>query len=85
MSLHLDVSAELESRLRTKAGQLGVSVEHLVTELLAAGVGEERRQMTGKELVERWKSQDVIGSRSEIRDPAKYARKLRSAAERRLP
>lgn len=77
------MSNELETRLRERAESLGVTVESLATNLLASGVAEPGTPRNGSELVESWRTQGLIGYRSDISDAAKHATKLRKSATKR--
>lgn len=83
MTIHLNVSDELEARLRHRATALGTTIESVATELLSAGVARDSRYLTGRQLIDAWESDGVIGYRTEIEDSAGHARAIRDKAERR--
>lgn len=51
--------------------------------LLSRQGGAVERPRSGAELVDYWRREGLIGYRSDIRDSASHARRLRRAAERR--
>jgi hypothetical protein len=84
MALRIDMPQELEARLREKAQLMGVTVESLAVDLLAAGGTEHRPPRDGNELVEHWRIHGLIGYRPDISDPSKHAASLRTRVENGL-
>ena len=83
MTLTLDVPKDLEHRLTAEARRLGLPVEQYVLRLLGNTPKSHRQQVDGAELVAFWRSEGVIGSRSDIEDSQAHARGIRDRAERR--
>ena len=83
MTLHVTIPDELDSPLRHRAAELGVSVEKLAAAYISKAVGEPSKPKTGEELVEEWQRQGLIGYRSDITDSESHARSLRDAAQQR--
>jgi len=84
MTLTLELPQALERRLSDEATRLGLPLEKYALRLLGSPPELEEATLTGAELVARWRSQGVIGSRKDIQDSQTHARKLRQEAERRL-
>jgi hypothetical protein len=83
MSLVLDLPAELESELAAEASRLGLPLPEYVLRLLAAGRVPSPVPRTGGELLDYWRDEGLIGTRSEITDSSTHARALREQAQRR--
>jgi hypothetical protein len=83
MSITLDLPHELESKLSAEATRLGLSLSEYVVHVLSEGRPAEQRLKTGDELVAYWQREGVIGSRPDIFDSQKRARRIRQKAERR--
>ena len=83
MRLTLDIPEELERELSVEAAQLGLSLAAYALRLLSTGRAVETAPKTGAELVAYWQHEGLIGTRPEIADSQKHARKLRATAERR--
>ena len=83
MAIQLNLSQELEAKLRQRATDLGVTLEGLATELLSAGVAPSAPPLSGSQLVELWKSQGLIGYRKDITDPVKHSTAVRRSIEHR--
>ncbi len=83
MSITLDLPQELVSKLSAEAARLGLSLSEYVVHVLSTGRLAEQRLKTGEELVAYWQGEDVIGTRLDIADSQKRARKIRQKAERR--
>lgn len=87
MTLTIDLPKDLERELAAEAAQLGLPLGEYAVRVLAgnrigaaAAVGVPQ---TGAELVAFWEQANVIGSRTDIQDPAAHARELRGQAENR--
>ncbi len=83
MSITLDLPQELVSKLSAEAVRLGLSLSEYVVHVLSTGRLAEQRLKTGEELVAYWQGEGVIGTRLDIADSQKRARKIRQKAERR--
>ena len=83
MTLTLDLPEELETELTAEAQRLGLPLSEYARRLLATGRTPGPVPTTGSELVAYWKSEGVVGSRSDIRDSQGHARLLRQRAEHR--
>lgn len=83
MTITLKLKKELEEELSAEAKRLGLSLSDYALQLLEAGMKSEPMPRTGKDLVAYWRRHGLIGSRPEIKDSQKYARKLRKQAESR--
>ena len=84
MSITLDLPQELVSKLSAEAARLGVSLSEYVAHVLSTGrLAEQRLIKTGEEVVAYWQGEGVIGTRLDIADSQKQARKIRQKAERR--
>ena len=83
MSITLDMPQELVSKLSAEAARLGLSLSEYVVHVLSTGRLAEQRPKTGEELVAYWQGEGVIGTRLDIADSQKRARKIRQKAERR--
>ena len=87
MTLTLDLSPELETRLSIQAAQLHLPLEEYAIRLLAAPRIEAIANppvQNGAQLLVYWQQQGLIGSRTEEIDSPEYARSLRSRAEKRV-
>lgn len=84
MSLTLDLPTDLASALETEAADHRLPLTEYVVRLLADGRGAKPKPQTGAELVEYWKREGLIGTRSEIADSAEQARLLRDKSQRRV-
>lgn len=82
MSITLDLPQELVSKLSAEAARLGVSLSEYVVHVLSTGRLAEQRLKTGEEVVAYWQGEGVIGTRLDIADSQKRARKIRQKAER---
>lgn len=80
MTLTLDLSPELESRLQQEAERLGVPPEAYVARIVEASLSQ---RTVGEQIVAEWERAGVIGSRPEIPDSQAHARKLRERAQTR--
>jgi hypothetical protein len=82
MTLTLDLSQELELKLRREAAQQGVTLSDYVLQVLSGG-GTSGHRFSGSELVAYWQREGLIGNRNDIQDSQAHARKLRAEAEHR--
>lgn len=85
MTITIDLPDDVEKDLTREATRLGLSLTDYLLRILrdrhipvAPAVAR-----TGVELVAIWESQGLIGSRSDIEDPASYARELRDRSQNR--
>lgn len=83
MTLTLELSQDLESRLASEATRLGLGLEQYVLGLLRSSAVPTKSPVTGSELVAFWRREGLVGSRAEISDSASHARSLREKAQRR--
>lgn len=83
MTITLDLPKDLERDLAAEAARHGLPVEQYALSLLSKDRGLGGQPRTGAELVEYWRREGLIGYRSDIRDSASHARRLRQKAERR--
>lgn len=83
MSLTLDLPTDLASALETEAADHRLPLAEYVLRLLVDGRGAKPKPRTGAELVEYWKREGLVGTRSEITDSAEHARSLRGESQRR--
>jgi hypothetical protein len=84
MSLTLDLPSDLVTALETEAADHRLPLSEYVVRLLADGRGEKPQPQTGAELVEYWKREGLVGTRSEITDSAEHARLVRGESTRRV-
>jgi hypothetical protein len=83
MSQTLELPDDLAEALSAAASRLGISMPDYAIQLLGAIVPTPQAIRTGSELVEYWKSEGLIGTRSDIADSQECARQLREHAQRR--
>ena len=83
MSILVDLPPELEAQLAEEAARLKLPLSDYVVRILTNGGPSESMPNCGAELVEYWRKAGVIGSRSDISDPAVHARQIRRDAENR--
>ena len=84
MPLTLELPPELENELSAEASRLGLSLPEYVLRVLAGGRLPGAVPRTGAELVDYWRSEGLIGTRTDVADSSAHARKLRESAERRV-
>lgn len=84
MSIVIELPRELESELSVSARRFGVSVQDYVLQLISSSVERNAEPKTGKELVEYWQREGLIGTHPEINDSQAHARQLRTEAEQRM-
>jgi hypothetical protein len=82
MSLVLDLPPELEAELAAEAARVGLPLADYAIRLLAGGFGPNPPR-NGAELVAYWQAEGLVGTRPEITDAAKHARRVREEGERR--
>jgi hypothetical protein len=82
MILTLDVPKEVEDGLTAEAVRQGVPIEEYALRLLSMAT-RNRTPKTGAELVEYWRKENLIGTRTDIVDSQQHARTLRQSMERR--
>jgi hypothetical protein len=83
MNLTLELPQELEKELSAEAARLGLSLTAYVVRVLSTGRAVGNTPKTGTDLVAYWQNEALIGSRPEIVDSQKHARRLRNEAEGR--
>jgi hypothetical protein len=87
VTLTIDLPNDLERELAAEAAQLGLALGEYALRVLAGGrivaSAADGAPQTGAELVAFWEQAGVIGSRTDIHDPAAHARELRGQAENR--
>jgi hypothetical protein len=84
--LTLDLTPELEERLKEGAQRFGLSPEAYAARVLDECVPAARTPVNGAELVAYWRREGLLGlwaDRTDIADAPEYARELRRRAERR--
>ena len=82
----LEINTELERRIKREAARLGVAPDAYAARVLDQAVPGVRVLRSGRELVEYWEREGVLGAwahRDDIGDSADYARELRRQAETR--
>jgi hypothetical protein len=83
MTLKLDLTPELETRLKTEAARAGLSPTDYALRVLDTAVPADPMPTNGAELVAYWEREGVLGSRPDIKDSLKHARAIRRKAEQR--
>ncbi len=83
MSITLDLPKELERELAAEAARLGLPLTEYAVRVLASTRPKSTQLKSGVQLVDYWRGEGLIGSRSEIADSQEHARRLRHQAERR--
>ncbi len=83
MTLTLELSRDLETRLATAALRLGLPLEQYALRLLGEVPIAKTQPANGAELLAFWRHENLIGSRPDIQDSQAHARKVRVQAERR--
>ncbi|MBA2691945.1 MAG: hypothetical protein H0U65_05550 [Rubrobacter sp.] len=83
MGVVVNLPKELEDELSEEASRSGMSLSEYISRILASGRTVAARPENGSQLVEFWRSEDLIGSRPDIGDGAARARELRREVERR--
>jgi hypothetical protein len=85
MSIILNLPPELECELTAEAARLGLPLQDYLLRILEAGRGASIPLHSGADLVAYWKTEGLVGTRSDIENSQDYARKLRKMAEARSP
>ncbi len=83
MSITVDLPADLESKLTSRASERGLSLPDYVLELLGRDAGVTEQVKNGAELVAYWQQEGLIGTRPDIADSQAHARAILENAERR--
>lgn len=83
MSITLNLPPELEAELSVEANRLDLPLQEYVLRILSTHSCLQNPPQKGSELVAYWEKEGVINSRPEIQDSQKFARHLRSEAEKR--
>jgi len=84
MSVTLDLPTEIENELSAEAARFGLPLREHILRLLSGMLKPNNKPRTGAELVEYWRSEGLIGTRSDIADSQARAREIHSKAERAL-
>jgi hypothetical protein len=84
MPLVLELPSDLQNKLSEEAAQLGIPIDQYVLRLLSAGRTGSPLINTGGELLEYWKSEGLVGTRSDIAESSTHAREVRKNAELRV-
>ena len=84
MTVHIQVSDELETQLRAEAESKGLSIEELASRLLEASARKGPVAKSGAELVAKWRADGLIGYRTDIPDSNAHSRAIRERAEKRI-
>ncbi len=83
MPLTVELPDDLAGALSDEAQRLGMSLPDYAVSLLTAARPATASVRTGADLVALWRSEGLIGTRSDIADPSAHARQLREQAQRR--
>ena len=85
-SITFDLPQELETELKTKATQIGLSLSEYILHLLSIKPtsAENTLPQTGAELVAYWQQEGLCGYRSDISNRQTHARAIRNKAEKRI-
>lgn len=84
MGIILNLPKELEEELSAEAARAGLSLSEYASRILASGRPPTASQpKTGRQLVDFWRDEELVGSRPDIADSQTHARDLRRQAERR--
>jgi hypothetical protein len=83
MSLVLELPPQLESDLSAQAAKLHLPLAEYALRVLAGASVGDPKPTNGAELVAYWEAQGLIGTRSDITDPAEHSRELRQRAKTR--
>lgn len=76
MSVTLDLPTEIENELLAEAARLGLPLREYILRLLSGMLKPNNKPRTGAELVEYWRSEGLIGTRSDIADSQTRAREI---------
>jgi hypothetical protein len=80
MTVTIELPRDLESRLQREALEQGVALPDYIVGLLSHGAASSQ-QLSGRELIDYWEREGLIGLRPEIQDSQSHARALRAQAE----
>ena len=83
MSITLELPKELENELAAEAARLGIPLTDYALRILSSGRTVGNVPRTGTELVNYWRQEGLVGTRSDISDSQAHARKIRKEAEQR--
>jgi hypothetical protein len=87
MTLTLEITKEQRKRLRAKASRLGLDEAGYLQQLVAQDTADPSdhpgKHVVGKELLEQWEAEGVLGLFTDCPDSPEFARELRNAASRR--
>jgi hypothetical protein len=83
VNLTLELPQELEKELSAEAARLGLSLSEYVVRVLSTGRAVGNTPKTGADLVAYWQNEALIGTRPDIVDSQKHARRLRNDAQKR--
>jgi hypothetical protein len=83
MNVNIDLPSDLENELSTEASQLKLPLAEYILRVLHFRPFLQNSPKTGVELVAYWESIGVVGSRPDIGNSQKYARRLRDQADNR--
>ena len=83
MTLTLEIPEDLQEELAAEAAELKLPLAEYALRVLAFGRPLRDLPKTGAELIAYWEREGVIGSRPDIKDSQKHARKLRAEASKR--
>lgn len=87
MTVILDLPHEPEQEPSAEAARPGLPLAEYAPRVLTHGrlsLPEAERPWTGAAIVAYWEREDLLGTRSEITDPAEHAHRLRQQAQRRF-
>ncbi len=86
MRITIDLPEDVADRLSREAAEAGFSLAgHIIRVLAKRPVASAPEPpIAGGELVEYWTREGIIGSRTDIDDPARFSRALRTASENRF-
>jgi hypothetical protein len=83
MSITLNLPHELEQELSVEAEHMGLSLSDYVLRILSTTLAGADKPKTGKELVEYWRNEGLVGTRPDISDSQSHATEIRKKAENR--
>ena len=89
MTLTLELTPEQETKLQQEAASHGMNTKAYALALLTGEVmtpvssDQSPASWSGADVVARWRSEGVIGSRADITDSQEEARRIRRQAEQR--
>jgi hypothetical protein len=83
MTITLNLPKKLEKELSAEAARMGLPLPDYVLKILSEARAATRHLQTGAEIMAYWEREGLVGYRSDVKDSAKHARKLRKQAEKR--